>query len=46
MSLPLAAVLEGNGGKAKVFILDATKKKVKSIEVRTGRILETGVEVV
>ena len=46
MSLPLAAVLEGNGGKAKVFILDATKKKVKSIEVRTGRILETGVEVI
>ncbi len=46
MSLPLAAVLEGNGGKAKVFILDASKKKVKSIEVRTGRILETGVEVI
>lgn len=45
MSLPLAAVLEGNGGRAKIFILDASKKKVIRIEVRTGRILETGVEI-
>jgi len=42
----LAAVLEGSSGKAIIFILDESKKKVKRIEVRTGRILETGVEII
>ena len=43
--LPLSSVLEGNGGRAKVFVLDASKKKVKQVSVRTGRLLGNGIEI-
>ena len=45
MSLPLSAVLEGNGGRGKVFVLDASKTKVKQLSVRTGRLLDNGIEI-
>ena len=45
MSLPLSAVLEGNDGRAKVFVLDDSKKKVKQVSVRTGRLLKDGIEI-
>ncbi|MBK9623323.1 MAG: efflux RND transporter periplasmic adaptor subunit [Rhodocyclaceae bacterium] len=45
MSLPLSAVLEGNSGRAKVFVLDASKKKVKQLSVHTGRLLDNGIEI-
>jgi RND family efflux transporter MFP subunit len=45
VSLPLAAVLEGNAGRAVVFILAADKKKVQRIEVKTGRLIDGGIEI-
>lgn len=45
VSLPLAAVLEGNAGRAIVFVLAADKKKVQRIEVKTGRLIDGGIEI-
>lgn len=45
MSLPLTAVLEGNDGHAKVFILTTDKKKVQRIEVKTGHLVDGGIEI-
>ena len=45
VTLPLTAVLEGNGGQAKVFILTADKKKVQRIEVKTGQLINGGIEI-
>jgi RND family efflux transporter MFP subunit len=46
IALPLPAVLEGNDSQAKVFVLAADGKKVKRLNVRTGRLLNGAVEVV
>ena len=46
VSLPLAAVLEGNDGRAKVFVLDESGKKVKQVSVRTGRLVAGAIEIV
>lgn len=44
--LPLPAVLEGNEGRAKVFVLAADGKKVKRLSIRTGRLLKDAIEVI
>jgi RND family efflux transporter MFP subunit len=44
--LPLPAVLEGNEGQAKVFVLTADSKTVKRLNVRTGRLLNGAIEVI
>jgi membrane fusion protein, multidrug efflux system len=44
-TLPLSAILEGNAGRGKVFILDAGGKKVKQVAVRTGRLLDGEIEI-
>ncbi len=46
LTLPLSAVLEGNAGHAKIFILDADRKKVKRLDVRTGRLLDGEIEII
>lgn len=43
--LPLPAVLEGNQGQAKVFVLADGRKKVQRLNVRTGRLLNGAIEV-
>ena len=42
--LPLSAVLEGDGGRARVFVLEGDK--VRRIEVRTGALHDGSIEVV
>jgi RND family efflux transporter MFP subunit len=38
--VPLSAVLEGNAGAAKLFVLEG--EKVRRVDVRTGRLLDGG----
>jgi multidrug efflux system membrane fusion protein len=45
IAVPLSALLEGDAGKGKVFILDAAGDKVKRIEVQTGRLLDGRIEI-
>ncbi len=45
LALPMSAILEGSAGTAKVFVLDASRSKVKRVEVRVGRLLEGAIEV-
>ena len=45
VSLPLTAVLEGNAGQATVFVLTADKKKVQRVEVKTGQLVNGGIEI-
>ena len=44
-AVPLSALIEGNAGKGKVFILEAGGDKVKRIEVQTGRLLDGRIEI-
>lgn len=46
LSLPLSAVLEGNAGRAKVFVLDGDGTKVKRLEISTGRLFDGAIEIV
>lgn len=44
--VPLQALLEANGDRAWVFVLDPTKSTVKRVVIRTGRISAEQIEVV
>jgi RND family efflux transporter MFP subunit len=45
IAVPLQALLEANGDRAYVFVLDPAKNTVKRVAIRTGRLAEQHIEV-